>query len=191
MREGISPLTARAFWVGLEKRTYFIHCSYHVSYHRNVTGMYNGKIQAVCIDCFGALLSDKSLHTSCSRGHTIAAPSYPCPLQFFATNGQVWSASRIAVTTTAPVVRPKRTNPRNSSCMLQVSSTNRIDMPSCSLFQVSVVSSVMREGACSERCMLLDFTNNFVPQILHCYLYYVILNSARRVSSISCALELA
>ena len=34
--------------------------------------------------------------------------------------------------------------------------------------------------------MLWDFTNNLVCQILHCYLYYVILN--RRVSSISCAL---
>ena len=69
-----------------------------------------------------------------------AAPSYPCPLQFLTSNDHVWTASRIDVATAAPVVRPKRTNPRNSSCMLQVSSTNRIDMQSCSLFELSVVA---------------------------------------------------
>ena len=49
------------------------------------------------------------------------APSYPCPLQFFTSNDQVWSASRIDVATASPVVRAKLTNPRNSSCILQVS----------------------------------------------------------------------
>ena len=111
------------------------------------------------------------------------ALSYPCPLQFFTSNDQVWSASRIDAATASPVVCAKRTNAKNSLCILQVSSTNRIHMESCSIFETSSVIGENRE----ERCMLWNFTDNLFPQILHCYLYYVILNGSRLVSSISCA----
>ena len=133
-----------------------------MSYHWNITGVYNSKIQVVCItvrtDCFGVLCSDECLRTSCSRRHTICS-SYPCPLQFFTSNDQVWSASRIDAATASPVVRAKRTNPRNSSCMLQLSSTNRIDMQSCSIFETSGFIGENRE----ERCMLWNLNDNFVP----------------------------
>ena len=87
------------------------------------------------------------------------APSYPCPLQFFTSNGQVWSASRIDVATASPVVLAKLTNPRNSSCILQVSSTNRIDMQSCQVFETSVVSSgrIVKKGACSGISLIIWF----------------------------------
>ena len=87
--------------------------------------MYNSKIQAVCItvriNCFGAPLSVINACVPLAAEDILDAPSYPRPLQFFTSNDQVWSASRIDVATASPVVRAKLTNPRNSSCILQVS----------------------------------------------------------------------
>ena len=80
------------------------------------------------------------------------APSYPCSLQFFTSNDQVWSASRIDAATASPVVCAKRANPRNSLCMLQVSSTNRIKLI-CKAVQYSkrqlLSARVVKKGACS------------------------------------------
>ena len=49
------------------------------------------------------------------------------------------------------------------------------------MFSIRIVSYFIGENR-AESCMVSDFANNLVPQILHCYLYYVILNRGRRVS---------